>query len=102
MIKTCDPKDPKYLKLLFSALDVDGSGYLDKKELMGWLQIVTKLGGMSPELLDVYGPGFFERLFGPKRTALEVCSFIVQNLFKVSDTNHDGKISLEEFETFGQ
>ena len=71
------------------------SGFLEKAELVQWLQIVERLGGMSPEVVAHAPVSLYT---GAKRTT---AAAVADGLMHEFDANHDNKISREEFKQFG-
>ena len=85
----CD--EANALAATFAVLDVDGSGYLEAKELEAWVRVLRRLGGALPQ--DAHRDAY-----GFPRTSVES---VVAGWLAAADDNDDGKISRSEFAQLG-
>ena len=79
------------LDATFAILDVDSSGFLEREELVSWVRVLRRMGGVLPEDRS-------RDAFGWPRTTVED---IVDGWLASSDADSDGRISRAEFCTLG-
>ena len=77
---------------VFNVMDVDGSGFLEEREIHAFVRIVRRLGGMLPE----------EQQYPFWKLSQTSTLAVVKSLMADADENKDGKISRSEFPKLGR
>ena len=80
------------LDYVFACIDANSSGYLEKGELIAFIKVIRKLGGVLPDDAKC-SPKGHSGILGPTDLA--------EKWLKETDTNRDDKISRLEFSKLG-
>lgn len=83
--------EAQLLDVTFACLDVDGSGFLEPRELTAWVKLIRRLGGALPQDAPRDALGF-------PRAGVDS---VVAGWLRECDTDHDGRISRDEFMALG-